>query len=227
MDLVRFADFAGTAAVAQKETHEAEGVESLGAMAALLHGRFVRAAAAAGGVPGRWSSACRGAVSGAYAFPLLSGLELEAVAAELRERGVLRVLDPLAGTGLHARLLEVAGLRVAASDVMPPARSPGGHGWFPVKACRVEHVDWEAWAERDAALLLSWPPRWSAAGDVALASFRGRFVVVVGDRGGWTGSAAFHAALKESWVEVWRREILCWPHMQDDIRIFERRLPLA
>uniref|UniRef100_A0A7S4W2X8 Uncharacterized protein n=2 Tax=Alexandrium monilatum TaxID=311494 RepID=A0A7S4W2X8_9DINO len=223
LDLVRFADFAGTALVAQREAHDGEDVEPLGVMAAWLHGRFVSAAVAAGHVPSSWSSACRNMISGAYAFPLLSDSEIKTVALELGRRGVFRILDPLAGTGLHARLLREAGLEVEASDALPAARCPGGCGWFRVEPRTLELVDWKAWADHDAALLLSWPPRWSAAGEQALASFRGSFVVFIGDRGQWTGSSAFHAVLAEEWTEVWRREVLRWPHMQDDVRIFERR----
>ncbi|CAK0908794.1 unnamed protein product, partial [Prorocentrum cordatum] len=189
----------------------------LRAEALAAYAEFVAAAAAAGGVPPAWASAARNALAQAYAFPLLGPEDVACAAAELRARGARRLLDPLAGSGLHAALFEACGFPATASDGRPPEVR-----WFAVEERAAEGVCWSAWSGGEAALLLSWPPRQSAGGDSALEGFQGRWLVLVGDGGTWTGSADFHGALASGWREVWRREILRWPAMQDDLRIYER-----
>ena len=83
LELLSFADLMSDAAsICQAEPSSAahaDGVlQSLGVLgASLLHERFVRMAAVAGGVPDMWASSCRNAMGPAYAFPLLAALDVE------------------------------------------------------------------------------------------------------------------------------------------------------
>jgi len=254
-DLLDFADFA-TAMLRALE--EAEGArpedvrEAMGEKAARLYEHFVFTARGCGGVPAAWASACRNALAPCFAFPLLGGSEAAALAAQLRSLGASRVVDPMAGTGLHARLLHAAGLEVRASDVRPSEGIAGGAGWWPVDVRSAEEAlvaspagaSSHAVADGDAgagcadgvaaggdtsaaaaatALLLSWPPSSSPAGLVALRRFGGGLVVLIGDRGRWTGCQGLHGELAQHWEEVWRLDILRWPRMEDDVRVFRRR----
>jgi len=254
-DLLDFADFA-TAMLRALE--EAEGArpedvrEAMGEKAARLYEHFVFIARGCGGVPAAWASACRNALAPCFAFPLLGGSEAAALAAQLRSLGALRVVDPMAGTGLHARLLHTAGLEVRASDVRPSEGIAGGAGWWPVDVRRTEEAlvaspagaSAHAVADGDAgadcadgvasggdssaaaaatALLLSWPPSSSPAALLALRRFGGGLVVLIGDRGRWTGCQGLHEELAQHWEEVWRLDILRWPRMEDDVRVFRRR----
>merc|ERR1711924_563377 len=169
------------------------------------------------------SSAFRNIVASLYGFPLLSDSDVSIVAGHLLAQGVHQVFDPMAGTGFQASLFGQAGLGVIACDKRPAQSFQGGLSWHHVDECCVEAVDWMSVAP-DTALLLSWPPRWSSAGEIALGRFQGRYLVFVGDRGCWTGSEAFHAMLAKEWREVMCLPILCWPRMEDDVRIYERRV---
>lgn len=140
--------------------------------------------------------------------------------------GIVRVLDPMAGTGLHARFFQAAGFKVTAEDAQPAAQLRNGIAWFDVKARSIQDADWRrvsAESPSTIALFLSWAPRGSSAGVDALDAFDGDVVVVVGDRGRWTGCERFHAKLAQSWTEVLRRDILRWPRMEDDLRVFVRK----
>ncbi|CAE7317929.1 ybeQ [Symbiodinium natans] len=184
--------------------------EALGARAAELFEHFVESAR--DGAAGFGASAARNSLAQDYSFALLGRREARAVARVLRERGVHVVVDPMAGTGLHARLLSDEGLGVVASDARPG--TPRGLCWHPVSQRLLEAAPVPAPEHTGSALFLSWPPR-SEAATAALRSFGGPMLVVVGDRGQWHGSAAFHRALEEDWEVVAEMDIVTWPRLQD------------
>lgn len=111
--LLDFADFAEEirAAAQGLPTQELRRLdEVLGGRAAELFEAFV-ASGRAEGVAGPWSSAARNNLAQDYSFALLGRREAQTVARALGERGIWRVVDPMAGTGLHARLRRKRGLR--------------------------------------------------------------------------------------------------------------------
>eukprot|EP00927_Polykrikos_kofoidii_P013373 TRINITY_DN15826_c0_g1_i1.p1 TRINITY_DN15826_c0_g1~~TRINITY_DN15826_c0_g1_i1.p1 ORF type:complete len:392 (+),score=32.07 TRINITY_DN15826_c0_g1_i1:64-1239(+) len=217
LDLLHYADFASGIS---RETFSTKSPDTC---VIALFERFVQASHAVGGIPRGWASACRNSISIAFAFALLSEANAKELVAFLRSHGVTRLLDPIAGTGFHALLLHNAGIDVTASDVSPATAASGGMEWFLTQPMSVEHVDWTAWRGQDAALLLSWPPRWSTAGADALSAFHGDHFVFIGDNGQWTGCAEFHSLLARDWVQIFQLDIAHWPHMTDDVRVYKRR----
>ena len=101
-------------------------------------------------------------------------------------------------------------------------RAVFGGTWAPVLTRDLRDTPWEKYQE-NWCLWLSWVPHWSEAGLEALEAFRGDAVVVVGDRGGWTGTPAFFRTLDQEWEEVWRCPVAVWPGVDDDLRILLRR----
>ncbi|CAE7532862.1 unnamed protein product [Symbiodinium sp. CCMP2592] len=226
--LLDFADFAEETRAAAEglPTQELRRLdEVLGGRAAELFEAFV-ASGRAQGLAGPWSSTARNSLAQDYSFALLGRREAHMVARALGERGICRVVDPMAGTGLHARLLSEAGLQVEASDAQPG--TAGGFCWHPVSQRFLEAHQLPSNSDAGfggdcshSALFLSWPPRSEAAAS-ALRSFSGPMLVVVGDRGKWHGSESFHKALEENWSLVLQADLLTWPRLQDDLRIFCR-----
>lgn len=141
--LLDFADFAEEirAAAQGLPTQELRRLdEVLGGRAAELFEAFV-ASGRAEGVAGPWSSAARNNLAQDYSFALLGRREAQTVARALGERGIWRVVDPMAGTGLHARLLSEAGLEVDASDAQPGTAGLRRAPWAsPVQAENVVSV---------------------------------------------------------------------------------------
>jgi len=137
----------------------------------------------------------------------------------LLKLGVHSVLDPMANTGLHARLLMLAGLIVEAADVAPPWAS----SWAEVAARPVGDTCWEHY-NKGWALFLSWPPHWSEAGHDALVAFKGDAVVLLGDQGGWTGTEGLREELRQHWtcVASWPTDPP-WPRVEECLTVFVRK----
>ena len=190
--------------------------DHLGQSAANLFDEFVQAALAHGGVPESWASIARNLLASDYAFALFSRADAKVVRQQLLKLKIETVYDPMAGTGLHGRMLAQEGLQVFCSDIVP-----GGAGricWYPVQSsCCESEV-----GEGRGALFMSWPPR-SEAATVALRRTPCDVLILVADSGSWHGSLSFHEELQENWDELFRHEILCWPRMADKLRILQRK----
>jgi len=142
------------------------------------------------------------------------------LAARLAELGVTAVLDPLAHTGFHTRLLEDRGLRVEASDLNPPAAV---RLWREVLQRPVDETKWECYGN-EWALFLSWLPHWSEMGVEALGGFRGHIVVVLGDTEDWTGTDGFRAALERDWLLLDRIPTRGpWPRVDENLCVYMKR----
>eukprot|EP00434_Breviolum_minutum_P038369 symbB.v1.2.034033.t2/scaffold4320.1/size63662/6 len=98
---------------------KSEVPERLGHCAADLWNEFVAAAKACGGVPETWASIARNLLANDYAFALFSVAEAKIVQQQLSKLQIQSIIDPMAGTGLHGRLLADEGLRVQCADAMP------------------------------------------------------------------------------------------------------------
>ena len=163
------------------------------------------------------------------------GLLPEGVAAEvastLRGLGAGGLVDPLAGSGWHARLLADCGLAVCALDNYPVR---------PVAWCDVRVVadarseaDWGSGRSLEElsawALLLSWPPHSpETVGQDLLCRWPGRFLVYLGERGageleGVTGGRALTDAIAAEWEPVRSWPIPRWPGYEDDLTLYRRR----
>eukprot|EP00931_Biecheleriopsis_adriatica_P093706 TRINITY_DN67431_c0_g1_i1.p1 TRINITY_DN67431_c0_g1~~TRINITY_DN67431_c0_g1_i1.p1 ORF type:complete len:269 (-),score=53.03 TRINITY_DN67431_c0_g1_i1:33-839(-) len=130
---------------------------------------------------------------------------------------VQAVLDPIAHTGFHVRVLRQVGLPAKAADASPSPLVC----WEHVDLREAAETDWDSY--RDWALLLSWVPYWSEVGAQVLSSFKGNVVVVLGDEGEWTGTAGFREELRRNWLLFadWPIDTP-WPRVREQLRIFKR-----
>ena len=129
-----------------------------------------------------------------------------------------------AGTGIWARLLSDAGVKVTAVD-----NNSGGYRWdVPTgKYYRVKQIDGAKAAHRytrHKALMLCWPDYAVSMAAKAIASFGGDRVVYIGEgSGGCTGDDKFHKILDEKWELVDTLLIPQWPGIHDDVEFYKRR----
>ncbi|CAL1167135.1 unnamed protein product [Cladocopium goreaui] len=195
--------------------------EQLGRCAASLWDRFVEAAQINGGVPETWASIARNLLANDYAFALFSCAEAKIVQRQLSKLHIEMIIDPMAGSGLHGRLLAQEGLQVHCMDAMPGGA--GGICWYPVQRHYLSHCNNEMILPPGrCALFMSWPPR-SEAAQMALRSFGCDVLVLVADEGSWHGSQSFHQELQDHWEEILRQPILCWPRQGDTLRILRKK----
>ncbi|CAJ1426037.1 unnamed protein product [Effrenium voratum] len=181
VELLELADFAEALPSAPSEAR----ARRLGEAAAGLFDAFAAAPA-----PGdAWASVARNVLALDYAFALFCSKDARFVREALGDLGIQEVVDPMAGSGLHAQLLAREGLQVTASD----SCTQGRLCWFPVAEMRLEELP--VLGHPKAALFLCWPPH-SDAADTALQKFGGHVLVLVGDRGKWHGSETFHQELQ-------------------------------
>jgi hypothetical protein len=127
-----------------------------------------------------------------------------------------RVIDPLAGTGYWAYLLQQMGVDVIASDIHPPERT-----WTHVEVADAAAA---VAGMSDRTLLLSWPPHRRPAGTRVLRAFPGSRVIYLGeDFGGCCGTAAMFDLLRDEWGEVAEHTPIQWPGSHDYVTVFDRR----
>lgn len=167
-----------------------------------------------------------------FSWGILPEAQVVEVGKRLKALGVEGIVDPLAGSGWHARLWRsCAGLHVVAADSYPvrfvawskvllaDARELKDGGMPPGSAA-------SAWA-----LFLSWPPHSpETVGQDLLAQWPGEFVVFLGERSdalegeeGVTGGRAFLTFLEAKFERVCTVDIPHWPGYMDDLSIYRRR----
>jgi hypothetical protein len=157
-----------------------------------------------------------------YAFGVPDRAALEAIAryAPIVELG--------AGTGYWAYLLRNRGVDIAAYDLAPPDEAPNDYKfeprtWTPVKQGGVEILD----QYKERALFLCWPGYTDSFADDALARFKGKVLIYVGeDAGGHTANDAFFERLTRDWVSTEQLAIPQWSGAHDRLSIFRRGLAL-
>ena len=178
----------------------------------------------------------------------------EAIEVIRQVAGVSGVVEIGAGTGYWTHILRLHGVPVTAYDLHPcdgadtnghHASSAEGTNPPPFASVRTGGADAAA-AHPSASLLLCWPPREDAPGEVredvstmaveALRAYRGDVVLYVGEspattagprssreRAGATAGPAFHRALLADWIP--HREVILprWPGASDSLTIWRRK----
>src|SRR5882672_7322034 len=144
-----------------------------------------------------------------------------------------RLVELGAGTGYWAQLLASAGADVVALDNVAPGtrntyggirsrdEEPGGQvvgRWFPVEEGDAQRLA----AYPDRALFLCWPPMDSMAAD-ALAVWRGDVLILIGERGGCTGTDAFYERLDAEFDTVAEVRLPQWDGIHDDLEVCRRK----
>lgn len=159
------------------------------------------------------------------------------------------VVELGAGLGYWARVLDHAGIDVAAYDIAPPPAAEnrwyaGLEPWYPVRRGSVSSLS----QHHGRTLLLVWPTRnetWAADALAYHHRSAGPSVAVVGEPpGGRTGDDVFHAMLghlpaclgcryrssrsactcevPQLWSQVEEVELPRWNGMHDNLRIYVR-----
>lgn len=159
------------------------------------------------------------------------------------------VVEIGAGTGVWARVLDDAGVKVDAFDLHPPPSEEnfwfaGSEPWFPV--LRADHRVVEQFAER--TLLLAWPTRteiWAAEVLEMYHRAGGRCVAYIGEGpGGRTGDEVFQARLghlsrcaqcaygmatvpcicgvQALWARITTVPLATWPGFSDALHLYMR-----
>lgn len=174
-----------------------------------------------------------------FSWGLLPEEVVVEVAALLRDHGAVGMVDPLAGSGWHARLWrDFGGLRVVALDayafrpldwtevkVVPDSRAVPG-GAIPPASQEGRGADSETWA-----LYLSWPPHTpETVGLDLLRQWPSSLLVYLGERGdpaageeGVTGGRSLLEAIERDWEPLRTWSIPCWPGYSDDLTVYRRK----
>ncbi|CAJ1359728.1 unnamed protein product, partial [Effrenium voratum] len=165
-----------------------------------------------------------------FSWGLLTEDAVQEAGALLRSAGVQGLVDPLAGSGWHARLWhEVTRLDTVALDSYS-VRPVAWHQVLVVTDSRT--AEWGLPAGTDLsswALLLSWPPHSpETVGLDLLRAWGGNFLVYVGEQAddddmGLTGGRALLEALERDWEPVQCWSIPCWPGFADLMTVYSRR----
>jgi hypothetical protein len=157
---------------------------------------------------------------GRYAWSVTDPISVHFVACY--SRGL--ALDPMAGTGYWAYVLNQLGVDVACYDSSPPPDNTwhdGNPTWVPVNQGFAEvAVD----KHPDRVLFLSWPPYSEPSAYRTLREYQGDRVIYIGEgEGGCTGDDDFHCLLTEEWEEIACRRPIQWWGLHDDITVYERK----
>jgi hypothetical protein len=125
-----------------------------------------------------------------------------------------RLIEIGAGSGYWAWLMRQAGIDVLAVDSAPPEAL-----WHPVARGDERLID--SAPGRD--LFLCWPPYGAGLASRALARFRGRHVVYVGEWGLGCAEPAFFADLTAAFEPVAAAALPQWRMRDDRMILFRRR----
>jgi hypothetical protein len=136
------------------------------------------------------------------------------------------LVDPMAGTGYWAYLLEQAGIDVVSYDIAV-AGSDDGNAWHGVNPAFVDVIEMDcadaAVKHPEKTLFMSWPPYSEDAGYRALSNYTGTRVIVIGEgEGGCTGDDALFNALDANWREIAEHIPVQWEGVHDRITVYER-----
>lgn len=169
-----------------------------------------------------------------FSWGLLAPDQVRSVSQVLLGFGVHGIVDPLAGSGWHARLWREAGLMVAALDSYPGRPVAWEHVEVVADSRSVANCGIplaSAVGDDRWALYLSWPPHApETIGLDLLQLWQGDLVLYLGERdaaccgdAGLTGGRALLDAFEREWGVVQRWRIPTWPGFDDDLTLFRRR----
>jgi len=132
------------------------------------------------------------------------------------------LIDPMAGTGYWAYLLEQVGVDILCYDLQPGENAwHDGTRWVSIVAMDGEESVRE---HPDRTLLLAWPPYSEDVGTRILSAYKGNRVIFIGEgEGGCTGDCGLHDLLEDEWQAVVQHTPVQWWGMHDHITVFERR----
>ncbi|MSQ23008.1 MAG: hypothetical protein EXR58_00400 [Chloroflexi bacterium] len=147
-----------------------------------------------------------------YSYAVPDRASIAAIAAFVHERTVLEVG---AGSGLWAKLLAAAGVKVIATD----GKEASPSDYFPIATQEAEAA---VLAHGECGvLLLCWPPFKNRLAVRALRAFRGeRFIYVADTR--FTADGEFHELLEQGWELKDRLPIPAWPGFEDHVYLYSR-----
>jgi len=160
-------------------------------------------------------------LTGLYAWTISSPGTVDFVLAHCGTK----VIDPLAGTGYWAWILEQAGVQVKASDLHPP--TAGGstwhpaaeRTWVPVSQCdALEAID----GAEQATLLLSWPPYDSDLGLQIVKRYRGQRIIYMGEEDGSCATPEMFEALDKDFRAISVHAPVQWWGLHDEVVIYDR-----
>jgi len=134
-----------------------------------------------------------------------------------------KIIDPLAGTGYWAYLLDQMSIDVIAYD-----KEPDDNTWHPEKYERFfevlkEEAVFSVALHPDRTLFLSWVP-YGYPGDRIINAYKGDRIVYIGEgEYGCCGDDSMFACLEENWKEVESHRPVQWDGMHDYVTIYDRK----
>jgi hypothetical protein len=133
------------------------------------------------------------------------------------------LVDPMAGTGYWAFVLQQIGVDSDCYDLRP-RENPYHDGealWVDVHKLDAA----EAVAQHpERTLLMAWPPYSEDVGERTLRAYAGERVIYIGEgNGGCTGDDAMHDILDDEWEEVAAHRPVQWWGLHDTITVYARR----
>ncbi len=133
------------------------------------------------------------------------------------------LVDPMAGTGWWAHVLQAHGVQVACFDA-----DPGGNHWHQGESLwtTVDRCE-AATAVRDfpdRTLFLAWPPYDRPDGVETLRAYGGnRLILIHEGEGGCVGDDALFEELAANWSEVAEHVPVQWFGMHDRVTVYDRK----
>ncbi len=165
----------------------------------------------------------RGELTSTYAWTVTD----PATVAFVREHAGATVVDPMAGSGWWAHLLDQAGIAVLASDLNPPDGTKANNwhrGGSHVPVGRADAADAVALAPAAATLLLSWPPYDADIGARIVEAFRGDRIIYIGEGwGGCCGDDTMFELFERDFDEVAEHRPVQFYGMHDFVTIYQRK----
>lgn len=125
-----------------------------------------------------------------------------------------RALDPIAGSGYLAWLLNQSGVDTLAFDQHPWRWTYGtiNRGWAPYTVARYGH---------DRTLILSWPDDGDRTIEQVLAAYRGDRVITIANRD-FCGTKDLWSTLDEDWHRVGFHIPVSWTTGRDFVVVYHR-----
>ena len=156
-----------------------------------------------------------------YAWCVTDPATIDFIAAHARGG----LVDPMAGTGYWAYLLNQAGVDVVSYDL-----EPGSNAWHGDKQLFTEITALDGALavamHRNRTLFMSWPPYSEDVGARILNAYRGRRVIFIGEgHGGCTGDDDLYETLERHWTEVAEHIPVQWFGVHDHVYVYKRALP--
>lgn len=136
-----------------------------------------------------------------------------------RALGTLYYHEPIvevgSGLGYWAHCLRTMGARVRAFDLYADER----RAWTDVEVGGPEVLS----SFSSHTLFLCWPPYDEPMARECIEYYSGKRLLYVGERNGCTGDRRFEQVLNREFRCIERTEIPSFPHLHDDLYVFERQ----